>query len=172
MCSVELSMKRIITSGPGVHICQLSAQQRLRPQGYQTFFHAQLNQAEISNAHKNWNAEIYKIIKTFELSDVVFIMLINVKMPTIVGILTFMSMINFSWDEHEKSVIISNSGLTGMMFRLIWVFNGWTCHSVMNCFILSHKMVHFTRLFPAISGKGPWPKLGKHDRLNIKIGRN
>ena len=29
------------------------------------------------------------------LSDVVFIMLINVKMPTIVGILTFMSMINF-----------------------------------------------------------------------------
>ena len=29
------------------------------------------------------------------LSDVVFIMLINVKMPTIVGILTFMSRINF-----------------------------------------------------------------------------
>ena len=29
------------------------------------------------------------------LSAVVFIMLINVKMPTIVGILTFMSMINF-----------------------------------------------------------------------------
>ena len=30
------------------------------------------------------------------LSDVVFIMLINVKMPTIVGILTFMRMIKFS----------------------------------------------------------------------------
>ena len=29
------------------------------------------------------------------LSDVVFIMLINIKMPTIVGILTFMSMIDF-----------------------------------------------------------------------------
>ena len=29
------------------------------------------------------------------LSDVVFTMLINVKMPTIVGILTFMSRINF-----------------------------------------------------------------------------
>ena len=29
------------------------------------------------------------------LSDVVFIMLINVKMPTIVGILTFMSRITF-----------------------------------------------------------------------------
>ena len=31
----------------------------------------------------------------FKLSDVVFIMLINVKMSTIVGILTFMSMTNF-----------------------------------------------------------------------------
>ena len=29
------------------------------------------------------------------LSDIVFIMLINVKMPTVVGILTFMSWINF-----------------------------------------------------------------------------
>ena len=40
------------------------------------------------------------------LSDVVFIMLINVKMPTIVGILTFMSRINFvlSRVEHEKSL--------------------------------------------------------------------
>ena len=32
----------------------------------------------------------------FKLSGVVIIMLINVKMPTIVGILTFMSMINFN----------------------------------------------------------------------------
>ena len=39
------------------------------------------------------------------LSDVVFIMLINIKMPTIVGILTFMSRINFVFSrvEHEKS---------------------------------------------------------------------
>ena len=27
-------------------------------------------------------------------------------------------------------------------------------------------------LFPTILGKGPWPKLGKNERLNIKIGRN
>ena len=26
--------------------------------------------------------------------------------------------------------------------------------------------------FPAILGIGPWPKLGKNDRLYIKIGRN
>ena len=41
------------------------------------------------------------------LSDVAFIMLINVKMPTVVGILTFMSRINFilSQVEHGKSFI-------------------------------------------------------------------
>ena len=38
------------------------------------------------------------------LSDVVFIMLLNIKMTTIVGILAFMSRINFViiWVEHEK----------------------------------------------------------------------
>ena len=39
------------------------------------------------------------------LSDVVFIMLINVKMPTNVGILTFMIRINFGFCQlkHEKN---------------------------------------------------------------------
>ena len=43
-------------------------------------------------------------------SDIVFILLINIKMPTIVGISTFMSRINdmLSWIEHKKSFI--NSG--------------------------------------------------------------
>ena len=47
------------------------------------------------------------------LSDVVFIMLINVKMPTIFCILTFMSRMNFvlSWVEYEKSFITSDPGL-------------------------------------------------------------
>ena len=41
------------------------------------------------------------------LSEVVFIMLINVKLPSIVGILTFMSRINFvlSRVEHGKRFI-------------------------------------------------------------------
>ena len=41
------------------------------------------------------------------LSDVVFIMLINVKMWTIFGILTLMSRMNLllSWVEHGKSLI-------------------------------------------------------------------
>ena len=45
-----------------------------------------------------------KKILVFSLLDVVLIMLMNVKMPTIVGILTFTSRINFvfSWVEHEK----------------------------------------------------------------------
>ena len=51
-----------------------------------------LAETEISTARK----KKYCKIKTFlELSDVVFIILINDKTPTIVGILTFMSMINF-----------------------------------------------------------------------------
>ena len=43
------------------------------------------------------------------LSDVIFIMLINVKMPTIVGILTFMSRINFvlSSVEYKENCITS-----------------------------------------------------------------
>ena len=49
------------------------------------------------------------IFLAFKLTDVVFILLMNVKMPTIVGILTFMSRINFvlSWVEHEKSFTTS-----------------------------------------------------------------
>ena len=41
------------------------------------------------------NCRKLKTVLDFKFSDVVFIMLINVKMPTIVGILTFMSMIIF-----------------------------------------------------------------------------
>ena len=49
---------------------------------------------KISTAHKNLNDEKYLVL-AFKLLEVVFIMLINVKMPTIVGISTFMSMITF-----------------------------------------------------------------------------
>ena len=61
---------------------------------------------EILTAHTNENTD--KNCFCFK-SDVVFIMLINVKMPTIVGILTFISRINFmlSWVEHEKKIITS-----------------------------------------------------------------
>ena len=57
------------------------------------------------------------------LSDVVFIMLINIKIPTIVGILTFISRINFvlSWVEHGKSFITLGPGLRRYMRSLIMI---------------------------------------------------
>ena len=57
-------------------MCQTVSIQ-ISPRGYKTFFILKSSEHEISTA------------------DVVFIMLINVKMPTIVDILTFMSRINF-----------------------------------------------------------------------------
>ena len=60
------------------------------PRGYKSFF-------MLNNSAQNFNCSLklkYGQIKklfSLSLSDVVFIMLINVKIPTIVGILTFMS---------------------------------------------------------------------------------
>ena len=69
---------------------------RLRQaQDYKTFFMLNSTEHEISTAHKTkipTNEEIY-CFKS--LRCCIFVMLINVKMPTIVGILTFMSRINF-----------------------------------------------------------------------------
>ena len=65
---------------------------------------------EILNAHK------YKNIKKFSLGSdkprMLFFLFINVKMPTIVGILTFMSRKSFmlSSVEHERSFITSGTG--------------------------------------------------------------
>ena len=55
------------------------------------------------------------------LSDVVFIMLINVKIPTVVGILTFMSRINFVLNqvEHGKSFITSGA------YNIFTKFSTW-----------------------------------------------
>ena len=68
---------------------------------------------EISTAHKNYYTNKIKEFFALSLSDAVFRMLVNVKMPTIVGILTFMSRINFvlSWVELEKSLITSGPRL-------------------------------------------------------------
>ena len=65
----------------------------------------------------------YRQIKKFHalnLSDVVFIMLVNVKMPTIVGILTFMSRINLliSWVEHKKGFISLGPDLLWFIFTV------------------------------------------------------
>ena len=60
-----------------------------------TFFMLNSIMHEISTAHKNENAKKYRIFLAFELPDVVFIMLIKFKMPTIVGMFKFINMFNF-----------------------------------------------------------------------------
>ena len=66
-----------------------------RARGYKTFFMLNSVEHEILNAHKY---KKYQEIQLFSDSDkprMLFFLLINVKMPTLVGILTFMSCKNF-----------------------------------------------------------------------------
>ena len=53
-------------------------------------------------AHKIENAKKQRLFLAFKLSNAGFIKLINVKMPTIVGILTFMSRIISNAAELSK----------------------------------------------------------------------
>ena len=59
------------------------------------------------------------------LSDLVLIMIINRKLPTLVGILTFMSRINFvrSCVEHEKSFKTSGHGSIGWLNRHVYLMH-------------------------------------------------
>ena len=77
--------------------------------GYKTVLMLNSTEHGTSNAHKS-KMLIYIDFFALIISYVVFILLINVKMPTIVGILTFMSRINFvlSCVEHGKSFITSS----------------------------------------------------------------
>ena len=65
------------------------------------------NEHEISTAHKILKYRQMKKFLALSPSNVVFIMLLNVKMPTVVGILTFMSRINFLLSRvgHDNSFI-------------------------------------------------------------------
>ena len=67
---------------------------------------------EISSAHKKLKFQQMKKFTALDISGVVFIMLINVKMSTIVGILIFMSRINLVLTrvEHGKSFITLGPG--------------------------------------------------------------
>ena len=62
-----------------------------------------------------------------------FFLLINVKMPTIVGILTFMSRKNFmlNWVEHEKSFITSGPGRCVITY-ISQCFNYGCFHEIMS----------------------------------------
>ena len=68
---------------------------------------------EILNAHKYKNIKKFSFFPDSDKPRMLFFLLINVKMPTTVGILAFMSRKNFmlNWVEHEKSFINSRPGL-------------------------------------------------------------
>ena len=66
-----------------------SKDNRLR--GYKTFLCS--TEHEISTAHGKFGGKYFFF--ALKLLDAVFFLLIKVKMPTIIGILTFMSRINF-----------------------------------------------------------------------------
>ena len=74
------------------------------PRGYKTFFMLNSTEHEISTAHKIKNKD-FSCFQTLRCCIYQIIMLINIKMPTIVGILILISWINFVlfWVEHGKS---------------------------------------------------------------------
>ena len=88
-----------------IHVCNKEVSERSKqsleimtkswPGGYKTFIILNSVEHEILNAHKY---KKYQEIQHFSGSDkprMLFFLFISVKMPTIVGILTFMSRKNF-----------------------------------------------------------------------------
>ena len=76
---------------------------------------------EIINAHKYENIKKFSFFSGSDNLIMLFFLLINVEMPTIVGILTFMSRKKFilSRVQHGKSFLTSEPGLLGVfMFYL------------------------------------------------------
>ena len=106
------------------------------------------------------------VFLALSLSDIVFIMLINVKMSQmlkchkLLAFLTFLSMINFmfSWVEHVESFITSGLGLPGHQIRRYYSFNAFCRlliffkisvfpkHSYRNTIRLSPVSPHFVGL--------------------------
>ena len=64
-------------------------------QGYKTFFMLNSVEHEILNAHKYKKNQEIRLFIGSDKPRMLFFTLINVKIPTIVGILTFMSRKNF-----------------------------------------------------------------------------
>ena len=77
------------------------ARRWVRPRGYKTFFMLDSTENEISTAHKKLKFQQIKKCLALSLPDVVFIMLINVKMPKIVG-KTANNCWYFNINEQEK----------------------------------------------------------------------
>ena len=78
----------------------------LHKQFDKTFFMRNSVEHDILNAHKYKNIKKFSFFSDSDKPRMLFFLLINVKMPTTVGILTFISRKNFMLNcvEHEKSV--------------------------------------------------------------------
>ena len=81
----------------------LPANEQTRPQGYKTFSCSTRLSTKFQLLIKTKTRQMKKFL-ALSLSDVVFIMLINIL--TIVGILTFMSMMNFVLSRVEHKTVL------------------------------------------------------------------
>ena len=64
-----------------------------RARGYKTFFVLNSVEHEILNAHKYKNIQKFSFFSDSDKPRMLFFLLINVKMPTIVGILTLLTIV-------------------------------------------------------------------------------
>ena len=62
----------------------------IKPRNYKTFFMLNSAEHEILNAHKYKSFYKIQLFSGSDKASILFVLLINFKMPTIVGILTFM----------------------------------------------------------------------------------
>ena len=67
----------------------------IRPRGYKTFSMLNSAEHEILNTSKYINIRKFSFFSGSDKPRMVFFLIINVKMPIVVGILTFMSRKNF-----------------------------------------------------------------------------
>ena len=94
------------------HLFIFNYQSEVWARGYKTFFMLNSAENEICSTYKKLNANnLYFFSCKAELS-MKFFLLINIKMPTIVGILIFISRKNsmLNWVGYEKCFITSGSG--------------------------------------------------------------
>ena len=89
-CSLIRALLDICFLVPVSQVVQIT-----RPRGYKTFFVLNSIEHEILNAHKYNNIKKFCFILGSDKPRMLFFLLIYVKMPTVVGILTFMSRKNF-----------------------------------------------------------------------------
>ena len=101
--SIRLTIHKMLARPRSISVISYIRDNSLA-QSLQNFFMPNSSEHEICLAHKNEYRKINIFLLEFK-TRVVFILLINVKMPTIVGNLTFISRINYmlSYVKHEKN---------------------------------------------------------------------